>query len=298
MRIFFYKFLIGLSRILGTWIFAVFAWFVASGYFMLFPSRVGNSIRFYRRLFPERSRFYHLWCAWRQFHNFTHVFFDRFMLQEFDDVSATSQGLDNLRQACRPDRGGILLMSHMGNWEVAAHLLKRKLGPIRILLYMGIKYKEQLERIQKESLSESGISIIGVEETGGSPMDIIEGVKFIETGGVVSMTGDLVWKKDQRAVPVKLLEQDVLLPEAPYLLALLSGAPLLVFFAFRTGKRRYHFTMSEPIYIEAPSRHERKAAIQRAAQRYADILEETLRRQPLQWYHFEPFFERAGFKRE
>ncbi|MEW6670939.1 MAG: lauroyl acyltransferase [Thermodesulfobacteriota bacterium] len=289
MRLVLYNIIISLSRTLGLWVFMVFAWFVATGYYLFFPLRVRNSVRFYRVLFPDRNVLYHLWCAWRQFHNFTDVFFDRFMLTERDDVTATSEGLDNLEAARRRNEGGILLMSHMGNWEVAAHILKRKKQDLRLLLYMGVKHKEQLEGIQKKSLSRSGITIVGVDEKGGSPVDIIEGIKFIESGGTVSLTGDLIWKKDQRSVLVKLLGREARLPEAPYLLALFSGAPIFIFFAFRTGKRQYHFTMSKPIYVQAASRRERAAAIQRAAQQYADILEETLKRHPMQWYHFEPF---------
>jgi predicted LPLAT superfamily acyltransferase len=117
----------------------------------------------------------------------------------------------------------------------------------------------------------------------------VEGIKFIESGGVVSLTGDLVWKKGQRTIPVQFLGHDVLLPEAPYLFALLSGAPLFIFFAFRIGKNKYRFSMSKPIYLAAASRDERAGAIRRSAQQYADILETTLRSYPLQWYHFRPF---------
>jgi len=153
---------------------------------------------------------------------------------------------------------------------------------------MGVKQKEQIEQIQKESLSQSGIQIIAVEQDGGSPMDILEGIRFIESGGVVSLTGDFVWNKDQRTVPVKFLGRKILLPEAPHLFALLSGAPLFIFFAFRTGKNQYHFSMSKPIILDCNSREERAGAIGQSAQQYADILEATLRTYPLQWYHFEP----------
>jgi len=286
---FLYKFIILISRKLGLWVFVVYAWIIATGFFLLFPLRVGNSVRFYRALYPDRHRLFHLWCAWRQFHNFTDVFMDRFVLQESDDITFTSEGCENLEQSIDADKGGILLMSHMGNWDVAAHLLKRKIDRIRLLLYMGVKQKEQIEQIQKESLSQSGVQIIAVEQDGGSPMDILEGIKFIESGGVVSLTGDLVWAKDQRTVPVKFLGREILLPEAPHLFALLSGAPLFIFFAFRTGKNQYHFTMSEPIAIGCTSRAERSGAIRQSAQKYADILEATLRTYPLQWYHFKPF---------
>jgi len=278
-----------LSQKWGRWIFLVFAWFVATGYFLFFPIRVGNSTQIYQALYPNRNRLFHLWCTWQQFHNFTHVFLDRYLLQESDEITFTSEGCGHLEQSIDDGKGGILLMSHMGNWDVAAHLLKRKVNRIRLLLYMGVKQKEQIEQIQKESLSQSGIQIIAVEQDGGSPMDILEGIKFIESGGVVSLTGDFVWNKDQRTVPVKFLGREILLPEAPHLFALLSGAPVFIFFAFRTGKNQYHFTMSEPIDLVCTSREERTGAIRKSAQKYADILEATLRNYPLQWYHFKPF---------
>jgi len=287
MRTYLYRAIVYLSKIMGPWVFIVFAWIVSTGFFMLFPRRVDTSIRFYRTLFPDRNWFTHLGCAWRQFHNFTDVFFDRFMLLEFDDIHYTSEGLERLEQVLKEKSGAILLMSHVGNWEVAAHLLKRNFPDLSLLLYMGVKHKEQIEGIQKKSLSRNGVRVIAVDEHGGSPFDIVEGIHFINSGGLVSLTGDLIWKKGQRSVSVKFLGRDVLFPEAPYLFALLSGAPIFIFFAFRIGRKTYHFSMSEPVFVKAPSRGERAAAIRQAAQRYADLLEETVRRNPFQWYHFK-----------
>ena len=291
MSALFYKSITFLSPKWGRWIFLVFAWFVATGYFIFFPRRVSNSTQIYQALYPNRHRLFHFWCTWQQFHNFTHVFLDRYLIQVSDQITYTSEGVENLEQAINKGNGGILLMSHMGNWDVAAHLLKDKLKNLRLLLYMGVKQKEQIEQIQKETLARSSIRIMAVDEGGGSPLDIVDGIKFIESGGVVSLTGDLVWKKDQRTVPVQFLGHDVLLPEAPYLFALLSGAPMFIFFAFRIAKNKYHFTMSQPVYLAAASRSERAGAIRRSAQQYADILEATLRSYPLHWYHFRPFLK-------
>ncbi len=234
-----------------------------------------------------------MWCTWRQYHNFTYVFLDRFLVQDFGNISYTSEGWEHLEQALDNKTGGILLMSHMGNWEVAAHLMKQKQKDIRLLLYMGIKHKEQIEGIQKESLSQSGIKIIAVDQDGGSPFDIVEGINFLRQGGLVSITGDMVWNKKQRVIPVQFLNHEIMLPETPHVLALVSGSPLFIFFSFRTGDKKYHFTMTKPIYVRAGSRSERKEAIRKSAQGYADILEQTLRRHHLEWYHFEPFLGRS-----
>jgi predicted LPLAT superfamily acyltransferase len=291
MRNGFYKVIVFLSQKAGLWVFMMSAWCVATGYFFFFPGRVGNSVRTYRALYPDRHRWFHLWCAWRQFHNFTHVYLDRYVLQRSNALTCASEGIRYLEEAVESGQGGILLMSHMGNWEVAAHLIKNKLNNLRLMLYMGIEEKEQIEQLQKAALIESGIRIIAVERDGGSPMDLIEGIKFIQSGGVVSMTGDVVWKRGQRTVPVRFLGREILLPEVPHILALLSGAPLFIFFAFRLGNKRYRFTVSEAIYLKAASRKDRAGVIQYSAQTYASALEKALRQNPLQWYHFRPFLE-------
>jgi len=291
----FYQLLITLSKRMGLWVFRFMAWFVASGYFFLFPGRVAISLRFYRALFPSRGLLYHLWCAWRQYHNFTNVYMDRFLIFDEHNVTITHEGWEFLEDAVNRKAGGIILMSHVGNWEIAAHMLKvrgRNNPGMKLLLYMGQKHKDQIERTQKESLVQSGVKIIVAEENTVSPADIIEGINFLKAGGLVSLTGDRIWRKDQRSLPVRFLGHEAFLPETPFIFALLSGTPLYLFFAFRTGKQKYHFQILPPQYVHAKNRNDRQEAIRKAAQLYADRLEEMVRQYPFEWYHFEPFIGR------
>ncbi len=292
MKGFFYRAMVKLSKRMGPWVFVIFAWIISTVYFIFFPKRVGVSVRFYKVLFPEKGRFYHLLCAWRQYHNFSNVFLDRFLVQDLEGISYTSEGWEYLEKAMANETGGIILMSHMGNWEVAAHLLKQRSHGMDLLLYMGIKQKEQIEGIQKEALSEEGIRIVGVDHEKGSPFDIIEGIRLLKAGGFVSMTGDVVWNKEQRVIPALFLDHEIRLPEAPHMLSLLAGVPIFIFFAFRIGKKNYHFKISKPRYVRAPSRSKRKEVVLRSAQGYADLLENALFESPLEWYHFEPFLGR------
>jgi predicted LPLAT superfamily acyltransferase len=291
----FYQLLITLSKRMGLWVFRFMAWFIASGYFFLFPGRVTISLQFYRALFPSRGLLYHLWCAWRQFHNFTNVYMDRFLIFDEHNVTITHEGWEFLEDAVYRKAGGIILMSHVGNWEIAAHMLKvrgRNNPGMKLLLYLGQKHKDQIERTQKESLVQSGVKIIVAEENTVSPADIIEGINFLKAGGLVSLTGDRIWRKDQRSLPVRFLGHEAFLPETPFIFALLSGTPLYLFFAFRTGKQKYHFQILPPQYVHAQDRNDRQEAIGRAAQLYADRLLEMVRQYPFEWYHFEPFIGR------
>jgi predicted LPLAT superfamily acyltransferase len=292
MNGFWYRLLIRTASLFGAWFFAGFARFVATGYFLFSWRRVAESRRFYAALYPGCNRFYPLLCTYRQYQNFTTIHFDRF-LQRQKDAVFTAEGLEVLDTVIG-SRGGILLMSHLGNWEMAATMLKKKKADLRLLLYMGVKEKEGVERLQKEDLRRAGITIIGIDQHDNSPFSAVEGIRFLREGGLVSMTGDIVWRTDQRRVRVDFLGHHAYLPEAPFIFSLVSGAPLFVFFAFRTGSNAYHVTLSEPFPIPPHSRQERAAVIRQAAQWYADILEQALRRHPFAWYHFDRFLEPKG----
>ena len=292
MKLIFYQVLAFLTRLLGSWFFVLVSGGIAAGYFFLFPKRAAIGFDFYRSLFPNRGRVYHQWCTFRQFIDFTHVFLDRLLLNDLGEgPSVTFDGWERLRDAMGAN-GGILLMSHIGNWEVAARLLKKTLPDLKLMLYMGVKQKEQIEAIQKKTVRDSDIRIIGVDENGGSPFDIVEAIRFLRAGGLVSLTGDRVWQAHQRTIPVRFLGRSVELPAAPYVLAMASGAPIFVFFALRSKGRYYHFNVSPPIVVAAADRADREAAMAQAAQHYAGHLEDTVRRHPYQWHHFEPFLDR------
>ena len=284
-----YRLVLRLAGLCGPWLLAVISRTIAVGYF-LFSGKVPESRRFYGALFPERSGIYHLWCAFKQYQNFTTIHCDRFLADRSDTTTFTSEGWEKL-EAVIGKQGGILLMSHLGNWEMAARLLRRQKDDLRLLLYMGVKEKEGVEHMQKEDLRRAGVTIIGVDQEGGSPFAAVDGIRFLQSGGIVSMTGDIVWRSDQRKIRVTFLGHDVYVPEAPYIFALLSGAPLFVFFAFRSGKNSYHFTLSDPIAILPHARKDRGQAIADAAQQYADLLEKMLREHPFEWYHFDRFFQ-------
>jgi len=287
----FYGVITRLSRTGPAWVVEFMAWLVSTGFFLFSPERVRSSVRFYRELFPERGGLFLLWCTWRQYHRFSHVFIDRLWLEGPRDLTYTSDGWQQLEASRKIGMGGIILMSHLGNWEVAAHLLKKKDPAMNLLLYMGVKQKDQIEHVQKQGLAQDGIHIIGIDRDGGSPFAMIEGLKMLREGGFVSMTGDLLWNRGQRAVPVRFLGHTIPLPAAPHILSLLSGAPLFLFFAFRRGRHHYHFRIIGPQYVRSSSRSQRTAAVERSAQEYADRLQEALYQSPFEWYHFEPFLD-------
>ncbi len=278
----------------GPWFLAAAARTIAVGYFLL-SRRRKESCRFYGVLFPRRGRLYHLWCTLRQFQNFTTIHLDRYLANRGKAISYTVQGHEEL-EALLGRSGAILMMSHLGNWEMAARLLMEQRRNLNLLLLMGAKEKEGVEKTQKDELRQAGVSIIAATQQGGSPFAMVEAVRLLRDGGIVSMTGDIIWHEGQRWIPVCFLGGEARLPESPFVLAMVSGTPVYVFFALRTTTGGYRCVFSPPIVVRSAARTQRTTVLREAAQRYADLLEETLRRDPLQWYHFQRFVHLPGGK--
>jgi lauroyl/myristoyl acyltransferase len=284
-----YKMALFLSHRLGIWFFRTFSWFIATGYFLLFPVRVAESRKFYRALFPGRGFAYHVYCAWKQFHSFTDVYLHRFIPWAADEAEFARKGWEYLEEAVKSKTGAVVVMSHIGNWELAAQKLNEKGLPI--MLYLGARHKEQVEGIQKEKLAKSGIRIVATDEKEKSPFALLEGIHFLREGGIVSMTGDRLWG-EQSFVTVNFLGHEVRLPDTPHLFALMSGAPLMTFFVYQKIPGQYHVVVSPGRKVTAAARPDRKKSVQESAQTYADDLARFASEHPFEWHHFEPFLGR------
>ena len=145
------------------WFFRIFSWFIATGYFFLFPVRVAHSLKFYRALFPERNFPYHFFASGGNIINLD-VFLHHFLLQKNEWWIFTSDGWEHLEEAVKKKTGAIIVMSHVGNWELAAQMMNRK--GFRSCFIWAQKHKEQIERMQKETLAQSGIRIVATSEEG------------------------------------------------------------------------------------------------------------------------------------
>jgi predicted LPLAT superfamily acyltransferase len=291
MKVFLHKTVTRVSLLLGSWPIRFFAWWIATGYFLFRPSRRRSSVRLYQVIFPNRRPWYYLYCTWHQFHSFAATYADRIEIDGRKGVTTSTQGREGIVEAARRGSGGIILMSHLGSYEVAARAFQ-ELG-LRLLIIMGEKEAKQVARDQREALKARGIYIQVATAKEDFLFGGLEAIKFVREGGFVSLAGDLVWTDQRSLLSVRLFDHEVGFSAGPHLLAFVSGAPLFTMFIFRVKRGRHQIIMSPPREVKAPSRSERNAALQASAQAYASALEEMVRRHPFQWYIFEPIF-RSG----
>jgi predicted LPLAT superfamily acyltransferase len=277
------------SILFGDWVIRFIAWWIATGYFFFRPERLKSSLRLYQVIFPDKSRWHHFYYAWRQFHGFAASYSDRIKMSKGNGLSIISEGSKDLLKAAKEEQGGIIITSHLGNYEIAASSFQ-EIG-LKLMLMMGEKEAKRVASEQRESLESKGISIHVSSAQEDSPLSGLEAIKFLKDGGFVSIAGDVVWTDLRSQVAVKLFGHEVRVPSAPYLLAMISGAPVFTLLTVRLGKGKHKIVLSPLRMISAASRADRKAAIQASAQEYANALEKAIRTYPYQWYIFEPIFD-------
>ena len=78
-----------------------------------------------------------------------------------------------------------------------------------------------------------------------------------------------------------------------YVLAAIAGAPLVHVFNLREPDGHYRFFAFPPQRPKLPPHNQRDAYLRDCAERFARDLETMLKRDPLQWYNFFPFWDQT-----
>jgi lauroyl/myristoyl acyltransferase len=265
------------------------AWGIATGYFFLAPRRVCDSLAFYRTVFEGRGRLFHLYCVWRQFHDQAQSHCDEIAFPFEIPINYIAEGHDYIQKAAEIGKGGIVIISHLGNWGVAARLFRR--GGFKVMMIMGEREAKLVAQKHREELENDGLKIlVSQAEDRNSLFTGIEALKFIREGGFLCMAGDIGWTDPRFRLTAKFFGRDIYLPAGPHTLALVSGASVFTLFTFRLGRGKYKFVILPPRYVKAASREKRNYAIQESAQIYASNLEEAVRQYPYEWHVFESIF--------
>ena len=106
---------------------------------------------------------------------------------------------------------------------------------------------------------------------------------------IVAMLGDRAYGSPTAKVP--FLGGTAAFPVGAYVLAAIAGSPLVQVFSLRQHGGHYQFYGFPPLPPHHPPHHQRDAHLQKCAGQFAANLESVVRRDPLQWYNFFPFWD-------
>ena len=174
-------------------------------------------------------------------------------------------------------RGVILVTGHFGNWEVGGVLFGRLGLPFTIVAMA--EADPTVNRLRREIRDEIGADTIEVRQSIDTPLQIR---RHLSDNRIVAMLVDRHYGRDR--VAVTLFGRRAFFLRTPFVMGLITGAPVLPCSVERLGPGRFAVRPGTPIYVRRD--RPRDDAIAAAAQQVAETLEDRIRRRPELWYHF------------
>lgn len=264
------------------------------GYFFVFNRRArGFSLGYLERVIgcgalPDNSSRY--WLSARHFWSFGNALIDKLAVWMGQIPRAQVQIHNDplIAELIAKRQGAVLLLSHLGNFEICRCLSGRHQN-LRLTVLMHTKHAQKFNRLMGEQASASQLDILQVSEI--TPATAMLLSERLERGEFIAIAGDRVAVNNpENSLLVDFLGAQAPLPIGPFTLAAILRAPLLSLFCLREADGFHIYFEQLSAAVQAP-RRARQQHLQQLAQAYATQLEQHCLRQPLQWFNFFDFWQ-------
>jgi len=243
-----------------------------------------TSYEYLKRLRGESARWWHVF---RHFHCFAATILDRVYLLrgDFERFGITVHGKEIVHRQIESRKGGILLGSHLGSFE-----LLRALGVMQqsfsLKVLMDPLHNQNITRFFDALNRKIAATIIAPDR----PDTLIRVKESLDAGCFVGMLGDRVSGGD-KTTQCQFLNAPATFPAGPVLLAAMMRCPVILFFGLYRGGNRYEIYFEHFADQIDLDRVRRAEDIQFWMQRYAERLEHYSRLAPYNWFNFYPFWD-------
>jgi predicted LPLAT superfamily acyltransferase len=190
------------------------------------------------------------------------------------------EGEDYLQQMVRLNKGGLLLSAHIGNWEIAGHLLQRLGTDMHIVMYDG--EARQIKDYLASVTEKHSAHIILIREDLSHIYAIQEA---LNNNAFVCMHADR-FLEGNKTLNALFLNKVARFPAGPFLLARTFQVPVSFVFAMKDNSFDYHFYASAPKMYSG----DRESSVEEMLRDYCLSIENCVRKYPLQWYNYYDFW--------
>lgn len=191
-------------------------------------------------------------------------------------------GEENLRKMVEMKRGGLLLSAHIGNWEIAGHLLKRLGTRINIVMFDG--EDEQIKQYLDSVTGERNVHVIVIKNDLSHIYEISDAFKNNE---LVCMHADR-FVEGNKTLSTNLLGEKAKFPMGPFVLAAKFKVPVSFVFAMKESNLHYHFFASA---VKEYADVKKEIAMQNMLDDFAKEMETKVKQYPEQWYNYYNFWQ-------
>jgi predicted LPLAT superfamily acyltransferase len=198
----------------------------------------------------------------------------------------TFEGEHYLEQLARDGEGGLLIGAHMGNWEVAGHLLERIDVPVHVVMLEA--EHERIKGYLETVMVKKNMSIIPIKDDYSHLYAINEALSRKE---LVAIHGDR-FLPGTNTVTIDFMGHKAPFAAGPHYLASKLNVPVTYVVTVKDSATHYHFYASAPVRYAYPSNlKKRQEEMTMMVKGYASFLEDMVKKYPLQWFNYFPFWE-------
>ena len=259
---------------------------VAFYYLIASPKSVKSSYRYLRKILGPQPKWKWPFLIYGNFFSLGMSLLDRFaMMMGRQGFSCSREGEHHILDAIEQGNGVILIGAHVGNWAAGGYFLSHI--TTRVNLVVLENEVERVQRVFDREFPDRGLNVLSSSEDLSSSIAIM---KALRNGEIVIFNGDRALDGTPSA-EASFLGAPADFPAGPYLMAGVTGAPVIQVFAMRDGVDRYSFFCFPAQSIGKEYRTHREETLQACAAEYAGRLESVLRKYPFQWYNFYPFWK-------
>ncbi|MEO8583626.1 MAG: lipid A biosynthesis acyltransferase [Flavitalea sp.] len=191
-------------------------------------------------------------------------------------------GEENLRKIVDLQKGGLLLSSHIGNWEIAGHLLNRLNTRINVVMFDG--EHQQIKKYITSVTGERNMNIILIKNDLSHIYEINDAFKRNE---LICMHSDR-FIEGNKTLTANFLGDKARFPAGPFVLAAKFKIPLSFVFAMKETNFHYHFFASE---LKQYGHLEKEAVMPKILNDFIGEMESKVKKYPEQWYNYYNFWQ-------
>jgi len=218
-------------------------------------------------------------------------FFEFFWMSNMTKTSVINKnfrihGLTNLKKAISGQEGGVIISSHLSNWE----LLSVAVGKIGVK--MSALIVERDIEIHKVASAARVVTGNGVMDRNHSALKCMRLIKRKNFAGIVSDQ-----HTDNAGVRTKFMGLDCMSTSLPAALSLKTGCPIYGVFMIRSADNKSHDIYIEPaLYAKdfAGTGNGEDTTIVSCTQALNDMIEKYIKMAPEQWFWFHKRWRMDG----
>lgn len=255
-------------------------------YYLVFDRPVVTaSLAYVRRRFPDHGALRQLFDVYLLFVSQGKTLIDRYYVAAGGtDIRMEMVGYEKIKDRLSGGKGMIFLTAHVGSWQVSMTALQNLNRTVNVMM------RPEDNAAVKESLNiDTDTDLLRILNTDDSLGGVIEALKAIENGEIVSIMGDRTYGRSSAEAP--LLGGNVRFPFGAFSLAAAADCPVAVLLSARTGMKHYVTDISHVINPPAGRGSSKEAGISTCVREFARILEDFAVYYPYQWFVFRDMWK-------